>query len=190
MAATQPIIAFETASAWEAWLDGNHATVDGVWLRMFKKATGRATVTYAEALDCALCYGWIDGLRKSHDAESFIQKFTPRRARSLWSKINRGHVERLRKAGKMKPAGEAAIDAAKKDGRWKAAYDGPGKATIPTDFLQALAKNKKAREFFKTLNKTNLYSIAWRLQTARKPETRARRMTAIIEMLASGKKFH
>lgn len=157
---------------------------------MFKKASGKLTVTYAEALDCALCYGWIDGLKKSHDAESFIQKFTPRRPRSLWSKINCGHVERLRKAGKMKPAGEAAIDAAKKDGRWKAAYDGPGKATIPKDFLQALAKDKKAKEFFGTLNKTNLYSIAWRLQTARKPETRARRMTAIIEMLAAGKKFH
>ena len=188
--ATYQIISFTSAAEWETWLDANHARVDGVWLRMFRKDSGKPTVTYAEALDAALCYGWIDGLRKSHDAESFIQKFTPRRPRSLWSKVNTGHVERLHQAGKMKPAGVAAVEAAKKDGRWQAAYDSPGKAAVPPDFLRALARNKKAKAFFATLNKTNLYSITWRLQTARKPETRLRRIYAIIEMLAAGKKFH
>ena len=184
------ILSFKSCVHWEVWLAENHTLTAGIWLRMFKKSSGRPTVTYAEALDVALCYGWIDGLRKSHDADSFIQKFTPRRQRSLWSKINCGHVKRLREAGKMKPPGEAAVEAAKKDGRWKAAYDGPGKATIPKDFLRELAKNKKAKEFFATLNKPNLYSIIWRLQTAKKPETRARRQNAIIEMLAAGKRFH
>ncbi len=190
MTTTCQIISFTSAIEWETWLDANHTRAEGVWLRMFKKGSGKPTVTYAEALDAALCHGWIDGLRKSHDAESFIQKFTPRRPRSLWSKVNTGHVERLHTAGKMKPAGLAAVEAAKKDGRWHAAYDSPGKAAVPPDFLRALAKNKKAKTFFATLNKTNLYSITWRLQTARKPETRARRMKAIIDMLAAGKKFH
>jgi uncharacterized protein YdeI (YjbR/CyaY-like superfamily) len=190
MTADLQIISFVSAGEWEAWLDANHTRVEGVWLRLFKKKSGKPTVTYAEALDVALCHGWIDGLRKSHDAESFIQKFTPRRARSLWSKVNIGHVARLHEAGKMKPAGHAAVEAAKRDGRWQAAYDSPAKAEIPRDFLKALAKNKKAKAFFATLNKTNLYSIAWRLQTARKPETRARRLKAIIDMLAAGKKFH
>lgn len=184
------MLSFKTAQAWEAWLDRHHADTDGVWLRIFKKDSGRPTVTYAEALDGALCHGWIDGLRRSHDAVSYVQKFTPRRAKSVWSKINTEHIVRLRGLGKMKPAGEAAVEAAKKDGRWEAAYDGPSKSTIPEDFLRALAKNKKAKAFFATLNKTNLYAITWRLQTARKPETRARRMQAILEMLAAEKKFH
>ena len=184
------IISFETAADWENWLDQNHNVSNGIWLRMFKKDSGRKTVYYPEALDGALCHGWIDGQRKSFDDESFIQRFTPRRPRSLWSKINIGHVERLHQTGKMRPGGVAAVKAAKADGRWHAAYDGPKRAEIPTDFLAAVAKNKRALAFFKTLNKTNQYSIAWRLQTARKPEIREKRLKAIVEMMKKGEKFH
>jgi uncharacterized protein YdeI (YjbR/CyaY-like superfamily) len=138
----------------------------------------------------ALCYGWIDGLKRPFDKKSWIQRFTPRRPKSLWSKINTGHVERLIKLGKIKLAGLQVIEAAKKDGRWHAAYHSPAKGTVPEDFLAALTKNKKAKAFFETLNKTNRYSIAWRLQTARRPQTRERRIKTILEMFAAGKKFH
>jgi uncharacterized protein YdeI (YjbR/CyaY-like superfamily) len=185
-----PILSFTSPAEWDAWLVENHATSTGVWLKFFKKASGRQTFSYAEALDEALCHGWIDGQRKPFDAASYLVKFTPRRPKSLWSKINQGHVTRLHKLKKMKPAGLAAVEAAKADGRWQAAYDSPGKATVPKDFLDLLAKNKKAKAFFETLNKTNLYSIAWRLQTAKKPETRERRMKAILQRLARGEKFH
>jgi len=185
-----PVISFAALEEWETWLEKNHAGCCGIWLRIYKKDSGVKSVSYPQALDGALCYGWIDGLKRPFDKKSWIQRFTPRRPKSLWSKINTGHVERLIKLGKMKEAGRLAIEAAKKDGRWEAAYHSPGRATIPEDFLAALARNKKARAFFGTLNKTNLYSIAWRLQTAKKPETRARRMKAILQMLAKGKKFH
>jgi uncharacterized protein YdeI (YjbR/CyaY-like superfamily) len=185
-----PVIGFASLEEWESWLEKNHASSPGIWLRIYKKDSGIKTVYYPEALDGALCYGWIDGLKRPFDKKSWIQRFTPRRPKSLWSKINTGHVERLIKLGRIKDAGRLAIEAAKKDGRWEAAYHSPGKATIPDDFLAALSKNKKARAFFGTLNKTNVYSIAWRLQTAVKPETRARRMKAILQMLAEGKKFH
>ena len=193
MAATKsnlPILSFATPAEWDVWLDKNHAKSNGVWLRIFKKVSGHKSISYAEALDEALCHGWIDGQRKSYDAVSWLQRFTPRRPKSVWSKINTGHVARLHKLEKMKPAGLAAVAAAKQDGRWQAAYDSPGKAIIPKDFLDQLGKNKNAKAFFPTLNKTNLYSIAWRLQTARKPETRERRMKTILAMLAKGKKFH
>jgi len=185
-----PAISFASLEEWESWLEENHANSPGIWLRIYKKASGVRTIFYPEALDGALCFGWIDGLRRPLDGISYLQRFTPRRPKSLWSKINTGHVERLTRLGKIKPAGLAAIEAARKDGRWDAAYHSPGKATVPEDFLKALSKNKKAKAFFETLNKTNLYSIAWRLQTARKPETRARRMKAILQMLAKRKKFH
>jgi len=188
--AVTEILSFPSAAEWEEWLDQNHATSNGIWLHFFKKDSGRKTVSYAEALDGALCHGWIDGLRKSFDAESFVQKFTPRRPRSMWSKINTGHVDRLHQLGKMKPAGVAAVEAAKSDGRWQAAYDGPKRAEIPADFLAELAKNKRAHAFFQTLNKTNIYSIAWRLQTARTPEIRARRLKTIVAMMKKGEKFH
>ena len=182
--------AFPSAKLWERWLAKNHAAAPGVWLRFFKKDSGVATVTYAEALDGALCHGWIDGQVRKHDEKSWLQKFTPRRPRSLWSKRNRDHVARLTAAGKMHKAGFRQVEAARADGRWDCAYDSPSKMTVPGDFLKAVAKNKKALAFFKSLNKTNVYSIAWRLQTAIKPETRAKRMQAILEMLARGKKFH
>jgi uncharacterized protein YdeI (YjbR/CyaY-like superfamily) len=185
-----PILSCTSPAEWDAWLVENHAKSNGVWLRIFKKDSGHKSIYYAEALDEALCHGWIDGQRKSFDAESWLQRFTPRRPKSVWSKINTGHVARLHKLKKMKPAGLAVVEAAKSDGRWAAAYDSPGKVVIPKDFLNQLGKNKKAKAFFGTLNKTNLYSIAWRLQTARKPETRERRMKAILKMMARGEKFH
>jgi uncharacterized protein YdeI (YjbR/CyaY-like superfamily) len=172
------------------WLEKNHAKSDGVWLRIYKKASGKKTVTYAEALDEALCYGWIDGQKNAYDTESFLQKFTPRRAKSMWSKRNREHALRLIKEKRMTIAGKAEIDAAKKDGRWEQAYDAPSTMQVPADFLRELKKDKKAFAFFKTLNKTNTYAIAWRLQTAAKPETRAKRMESLLAMMKDGKKLH
>lgn len=183
-------IAFSSAKEWARWLAINHTRSKGVWLRFFKKATGTASVNHAEALAIALCYGWIDGQLKKQDEESWLRKFTPRRPKSIWSRRNRELVERLARAGKMKPAGFKEIAAAKADGRWARAYDSPSKMTVPLDFLKELAKNKGARLFFKTLNKANIYAIAWRLQTAKKPETRDERMKAIIAMLAEGQAFH
>ena len=183
-------VAFKTAAAFRAWLEVNHGQCEGIWLRLFKKDSGQATVTYAEALDEALCFGWIDGQVKSLDELSWIQKFTPRRARSGWSKRNTEHVERLIRAGLMMPAGLLAVTAAKADGRWQTAYDSPKNARPPEDFLKALGKNKKAKAFFETLNRANVYAIVHRLQTAKKPETRARRMEMILARLGRGEKFH
>ena len=185
-----PILPFESAKAWDSWIAKNHSGSDGVWLQIFKKDSGKRTVTYDEALDSALCYGWIDGQKKSYNKESFLQKFTPRRPKSVWSKRNQDHVARLIKSKRMKPAGLKAIAAAKKDGRWEQAYDSPKNMTIPEDFLRELSKSRKAKEFFETLNKANLYAIGWRLQTAKKPETREKRKQAILAMLAKGEKFH
>ena len=186
----QEIISMKTSSQWECWLAENHGKVEGVWLRIFKKDSGEKSITYAEALDCALCHGWIDSKKLPYDARSWLQRFGPRRSKSLWSKLNRGHVERLNKLGRMRPAGLAEIEKAKREGRWEGAYDSPASATIPEDFIARLSRNKKARAFFETLNKANRYAIVWRLQTAKKPETREKRAKAIIEMLAHGQKFH
>jgi uncharacterized protein YdeI (YjbR/CyaY-like superfamily) len=184
-----PIIEFETTDAFETWLNKNHSNLSGLWLKIFKKDSTIKTITYAEALDVALCYGWIDGQKKAFDEQSWLQKFTPRREKSIWSKINIGHVERLTNEGRMKPAGLKAIEKAKADGNWETAYDSPSKMVIPEDFLKEISKNKKAETYFLTLNKTNLFSIGFRLQTAKKQETRAKRMKQIIEMLAKGEKF-
>lgn len=185
-----PVVSFESVKDWEKWLNANHTHSDGIWLRIQKKDSAPKTISYAEALDSALCYGWIDGQKKSFDKNSWLQKFTRRRSKSGWSKTNTEHAERLIEAGKMKPAGLTEIAAAKKDGRWAAAYDSPSNAIVPEDFLKELKKNKKALQFFKSLNKTNLFSIAYRLQTAKKPETRAKRMEKILEMMKKGEKFH
>lgn len=185
-----PIIAFESQQAWEQWLANNHHISQGIWLQFFKKGSGVKTIVYKEALDEALCYGWIDGQLKKYDKKSYLQKFTPRRSKSIWSKRNVEHIDRLHKQGKMQPAGIKQAEAAKADGRWTNAYDKPSEMKMPEDFLQLLSKNKKAKFFFDTLNKTNTYAIAWRLQTAKKKETREKRMKEIIEMLAKGKKFH
>lgn len=185
-----PIKSFSSTQKWHAWLLKNHASPQGIWLRIYKKDSNKKTVTYAEALDEALCFGWIDGLKKSYDDESWIQKFTPRRARSMWSKRNREHVARLIKEKRMQPEGLKEVDAAKKDGRWDAAYDSPKNMEVPDDFLKELKKSKKAYEFFKTLNKANTFAIAWRLQTAKKPETREKRMKVLLEMMKDYKRIH
>ena len=184
------VAAFKSLQAFRVWLSKNHARSPGIWLRIFKKGSGAKTISYAEALDQALCFGWIDGQKKTYDSGSWLQKFTPRRPRSGWSKKNTGHAERLIKSGEMTSSGLTEISAAKADGRWKAAYVSFGEAAAPADFLKELAKNKKAGAFFKTLTKTNLYSIVYRLQTAKKPETRKKRMEAIIKMLERGETFH
>ena len=184
------IITFATPKDWQRWLAANHKSSEGVWIRFFRKGQDVQAIGYDEALNAALCYGWIDGQIKGHDEQSWIHKFTPRRARSIWSKRNCGIALSLIKTGKMKPAGLKEVEAAKADGRWDRAYDSPGKMTLPDDFLLAVKKNKKAAKFLATLNRANQYSIAWRLQTAKKPETREKRMKAILEMLAKGQKFH
>ena len=185
-----PIAAFPGQKAFEAWLSKNHSSTHAVWIRFFKKDSGVKTITHAEALDVALRYGWIDSQAKTYDAASYLQKFTPRGPKSIWSKINTQHIERLIREQKMQPAGMAQVEAAKKDGRWQSAYSSPKNMEIPADFLKELKKSRAASEFFKSLNKANVYAIAWRLQTAKKPETRRKRMEAILEMIASRKSFH
>jgi uncharacterized protein YdeI (YjbR/CyaY-like superfamily) len=184
------MLSFRTSAEFRKWLAANHRQSPGIWLRMYKKNSGEPSVTYAEALDEALCFGWIDGQKQLHDEASWRQRFTPRRPRSGWSKINTEHAERLIRGGRIKPAGQAEIDAAKQDGRWGAAYDSPSRATLPEDFLAALGKNKKAKAFFESLNKANRYAIAYRLQTAKKPETKQKRKEMILAMLARGEAFH
>lgn len=185
-----PVLPFSTAAKWNRWLEKNHASADGIWLQLFKKDSGIASINHSEALDEALCYGWIDGQAKSYDERSYLQKFTPRRARSIWSKRNIEHIARLDKAGKMRPAGWKEVEAAKSDGRWERAYDSPANMVMPEDFMQRLSKNKKSAAFFDSLSKTNKFAIGWRLQTAKKPETREKRMKTILEMLRNGEKFH
>jgi uncharacterized protein YdeI (YjbR/CyaY-like superfamily) len=190
LASKNKILSFPSSSHFRKWLAANHRKSDEIWLRIFKKGSGKASVTYAEALDEALCFGWIDGLKRPHDKASWLQRFTPRRAKSKWSKINTQHVARLIDAGRMHAAGHAAIEAPKKDGRWAAAYDSPSKSAIPEDFLAELSKNKKALAFFESLSKVNRYAIAYRLQTAQKPETKQKRKEIILAMLARGESFH
>lgn len=185
-----PIILFELPSDWAAWLDQHHANEAGVWLRLAKKASGIQSITYAEALDVALCYGWIDGQKKSYDEASWLQKFTPRGKKSIWSKVNREKVEALIASGAMQPAGLSAVEAAKQDGRWDAAYDSQSRATIPDDFAAALATNPAAQEFFGTLNSVNRYAILFRIQTAKTEATRTKRIEQFITMLAKGEKLY
>lgn len=185
-----PVIFFESKEEWRSWLEKNHSSVEGIWLRLNKKNSGLTLIFYAEALDEALCFGWIDGQLKTYDEKSYIQKFTPRRAKSIWSKKNIENFERLVKEGKMQPPGQKAADSAKADGRWSNAYDSPANMEVPEDFLIELSKDRKASAFFKTLNKANTYVIAWRLHTAKKPETRDKRIKTFIEMLSRGEKFH
>lgn len=185
-----PILAFKTQAAFEKWLAKNYSASNGMWLKIYKKGSGTPTVSYAQAVDAALCYGWIDGLLNPVDEKAYMIRFTPRRSKSIWSKKNIEKVSRLMNEGKMKPAGLKEIEKAKADGRWEQAYDPPSSIKMPDDFLKALSKLPKAGKFFQTLNKANTYAIAWRLQTAKKPETRERRMKIILEMLGKGEKFH
>jgi uncharacterized protein YdeI (YjbR/CyaY-like superfamily) len=185
-----PVMLFEHQKDWEAWLDQNHAASSGLWLRLAKKASGLNSVSYAEAVEVALCYGWIDGQTKSYDESSWLQKFTPRGAKSIWSKINREKAQKLIESGQMKPAGLKAIEAAKQDGRWEAAYDSPSRAIVPSDFQAELDKNAQAKAFFATLNSTNRYAILHRIQTAKKAETRTKRIEQFIRMLEKHEKLY
>jgi uncharacterized protein YdeI (YjbR/CyaY-like superfamily) len=185
-----PIIEFQSQNKWRTWLSNNHSKNDGVWLRLYKKDSNKKSINHDQALDEALCFGWIDGQAKSFDEQSYLQKFTPRRKRSIWSKRNTEKIEQLFEKGKMMPAGLAEVENAKADGRWEKAYESPSNMKVPDDFLKELSKKPKALAFFKSLNKTNTYSINFRLETAKKIETRQKRMKVIIEMLEQGKKFH
>lgn len=184
------VSAFPTQKSFETWLHKNHESVPVIWVRFFKKHSTKKTITYAEAVDAALCYGWIDSQLKKYDDESYIQKFTPRGPKSVWSKINTERATRLIKEKRMQQAGLDEVTAAKKDGRWERAYESSRTMTVPEDFLRELQKHKKALKFFKTLNKANVYAIAWRLHTAKTATTRAKREKAILEMLTEGKSFH
>lgn len=186
----QVIMTFVTAADFRHWLTRHHASHPGLWVQIAKKASGIPSVTYAEALDEALCVGWIDGQKKSRDETAFLQKFTPRGKRSIWSKINVGHVARLEKEGRMKPAGLAAVAAAQADGRWEAAYPGSRTAEMPDEFFAALAKEPRAQAFFDTLNKTQRYAFFFRITTAKKAETRTRRIADFVAMLKRGEKLH
>ncbi len=189
--AETPVKSFASSKQWKEWLVLNYATSpDGIWLRIFKKDSDEATVTYDEALDEALCFGWIDGQKKAYDEKSWLQKFTPRRSKSIWSKRNKERAARLIEEKRMQPSGLKEIETAKKDGRWDKAYDSPSQMGIPADFLAILEKDQQAYEFFKTLNKANTYAIAWRLQTAKKPETREKRMQILLKMMKNRQKLH
>jgi len=183
-------LSFTDYKKWNAWLSKNHNKSDGIWLRFYKKESGIRSINHEQALDEALCFGWIDGQALKYDDQSWLQKFTPRRARSIWSKRNADRSEELINLKRMNPAGVIEINRAKEDGRWKSAYDSPVNMTIPEDFLQELSKNQTTLRFFDSLNKSNKYAITWRLQTAVKPEIRKKRMTQILEMLSKGEKFH
>jgi uncharacterized protein YdeI (YjbR/CyaY-like superfamily) len=184
------VIAFDSDAAWEAWLEAHHATSDGIWMKIAKKGTGIPTVAYPEVLDTALCFGWIDGQRKALDDRYFLQRFTPRRARSRWSQVNRDKVAALTSAGRMRPAGIAEVERAKADGRWDAAYDAPSTAAVPDDLAAALDAQPQARAFFETLSGQNRYAILHRVQDAKRPETRARRIEKFVAMCAAGERIY
>jgi uncharacterized protein YdeI (YjbR/CyaY-like superfamily) len=188
--AEAPALLFSDRAAWIAWLADNHKTSAGLWLRLAKKGCPTPSVSYGEALEAALCYGWIDAQKKGESEQIWLQRFTPRREKSIWSKVNREKAVALIAAGRMQPAGLEQIARAKKDGRWGAAYDSPRTAEVPDDLQAALDRNAQARAFFAALDRANRYAILWRIQTAKKAETRARRIRQFIEMLARHEKLH
>ncbi len=183
-------MSFRDADAWDAWLATNHATSAGIWMEIAKAGSGAVTCSYREALDGALCYGWIDGQKAAAGEGVWLQRFTPRRPRSRWSKINRGRVEALMAAGRMTAAGMAQVERARTDGRWAAAYEGQAAATVPDDLAAALAANPAAARFFDELDRRSRYAILYRVQDARRPETRARRIATFVEMLANRQTLH
>lgn len=193
MAATkkiaEPILAFARAPDWHAWLASHHGSSQGVLLRIAKKGAQKS-ITYAEALDVALAWGWIDSQKRALDANAWLQRFTPRKAKSPWSKINRTKAEALIAARTMQPPGLAEVERAKRDGRWERAYDGARTSAVPADLAAALARNARARAFFETLDGANRYAILWRIQTAKKPETRAERITRFVAMCARHETIH
>lgn len=185
-----PLEFFAKPADFERWLRKHHAKATCIWVKYAKKKSGIPSIDWNQAVDVALCYGWIDGQAKSVDETYSLQRFTPRGSRSKWSKLNRERVARLTTAGRMQPAGIAEVERAKADGRWDAAYDSPANAKVPDDLAKALAKRAKAKKFFDSLNATNRYAILHRLHDAKKPETRARRLAKFVEMLTKGEKLH
>jgi uncharacterized protein YdeI (YjbR/CyaY-like superfamily) len=184
------VITFESQSVWESWLAEHHDTSRGVWAKLAKKATGIPSATHSELLDVALCYGWIDGQRTTYDASFFLQKVTPRTPRSKWSKINRDKVAKLERQGRMQPAGLAAIERAKRVGTWEQAYDPQSSAAVPEDLRAALDAHPEAAAFFDSLNSRNRYAVLYRVHDAKRPETRARRIAQLVEMLSKGEKLY
>jgi len=184
--AQQPVLFFDTPAKLEAWIDEHGEDSDGIWLKFAKKDSGIESVVYAEAVEIALSYGWIDGQAKRHDDHHYLQRFTPRRPRSKWSKINREKAERLMAEGRMRPAGLREVERAKEDGRWDEAYDSPSNATVPDDFRAALDAEPAAAEFFASLGSTRRYSFLYRITDAKRPETRAKRIAEYVELLARG----
>jgi len=184
------ILLFERPEDWAVWLDKNHAMSAGLWIRFAKKAAQLHSMSYAQALELALCYGWIDSQKNTHDSESWIQKFTPRSAKSIWSKINRESATELIQSGKMQPAGLKEVERAKEDGRWDSAYDSVSDAKVPSDLQVELDSNQAASDFFSTLNSKNRYAILFRIQTAKKAETRAKRIHQFISMLEKQEKIY
>ena len=184
-----PILPFESQQKFSDWLTEHHNQSEGLWLKLAKKGADIPSVTYDEAVESALCYGWIDGQKRGFDEKFWLQKFTPRRSKSIWSKINREKAERLIASGEMQPAGLAAVELAKQDGRWESAYDSQRTITVPEDFQAELDKNAKAKAFFGTLTSAKRYSFLFRIQTAKKPQTRERRIHQFIEMLQRGETF-
>ena len=181
-----PVKRFRSQEAWEKWLKAEHERSQGIWLQFAKKASGRASVNYKEALEVALCYGWIDGQTAAVDEIWYRQRFTPRRPRSKWSQINRASVERLHGEGRLAPAGVSQMEAAKADGRWDAAYPSPANIEVPPDLAAALEANARARKTFEALDRQNRFAILYRLHDAKRPETRARRLDEYVRMLARG----
>lgn len=184
------MLAFASREEWEAWLDAEHGTSEGVWIKFAKKGSGVASVAYAEAVDVALCYGWIDSQVARLDERFYLQKFTPRRARSKWSRINRDKIEELTRQGRLKPAGLEQVELAKADGRWEAAYASPANVAIPDDLQAALDASPQAGEFWERLNKSNRFAIVFQLEDAKKPETRTRRLEKFVGMLERGEKLY
>ena len=183
-------LAFPSATEWERWLEDNHRATEGAWLRIAKKGTGIESVRYPDVLESALCFGWIDGRREALDEQYFLQRFTPRRSRSRWSRINRDTAERLIAEGRMRPPGLAEVERAKADGRWVAAYEGQRSSRVPADLQRELDARPKANAFFAELSSQNRYAILYRLQDAKKPETRARRLAKFVAMLEAGETIH
>lgn len=190
MAGDTEIVSFESAEAFETWLSDQHATAAGIWLKLRKKGAGIVALDYPQALDVALCYGWIDGQKGKYDDQHWLQRFTPRKPSSRWSKINRDKVVALIEQGRMRPAGLAEVERAKADGRWQAAYDGARTSPVRDDLMAALAANPAAARFFETLDRQNRFAILYRIQDVKKPETRARRIEKYVAMLAEGRTLH
>lgn len=186
----QPIALFERKRDWQAWLTKNHRTSTGVWLQIAKKGADAQSVSYVEALEVALCFGWIDSQKRTHDEAFFLQKFTPRGPKSIWSRINKDKALALIEAGKMKPAGLAAVESAKRDGRWDAAYESAGKSTVPPDLQAALDGNARAKKFFESLDGRNRYAILFRIQTAKRPDLRKKKIAQFTQMLANREKLY